>query len=159
MLCAIFSPTAVKVGSQAYDGVKNATLFSRQKHKDYARACFSFEHGVNGEDALKLTRNDWDVQFGNGGDTFQVTMVTDDRSRIKDLGELNWQDEFKVPALAPHADPKEREPEVAAVAGHIYVVHTRDTETDLYALFRVESLERGDSVTISWKLIPPPGSE
>lgn len=159
ILCAIFSSAMIKVGGQTDAGVKTVTLLSRHKYQDYARACFSFEHGVNGEASLEITKNDWDVQFGSGGDTFGVTMVVDDRSRIKDLGELNWYDEFKAPALAPHAEPKEREPDVAAVVGHMYVVHTKDTLTDLYALFRVESLEPDDDVTISWKLIPPPGSE
>ncbi|MFL6332221.1 MAG: hypothetical protein ACJ754_02655 [Pyrinomonadaceae bacterium] len=43
-----------------------------------------------------------------------------------------------------------------AVVGHIYVVHVVEEDADYYALFRVESLERGDHCTISWKLIPPP---
>jgi len=135
---------------------QTATLLSRKKYDDYAKACFSFEHGMNGEEAQKVTRNDWDVQFGNGGDVFDVTMVTDDRSRIKDLGELSWSNEFEVPILPAHPNPEIREPSVAAVVGHMYAVHTVDTETDLYALFRVESLEPGNNVTISWKVVPSP---
>jgi len=38
----------------------------------------------------------------------------------------------------------------------MYVVHTKDRETDMYALFRVEALEPGKSVTISWKRIQSP---
>jgi hypothetical protein len=38
----------------------------------------------------------------------------------------------------------------------MYVVHTKDTNTDLYALFRVEALEPGKSVTISWKGVQSP---
>jgi hypothetical protein len=43
-----------------------------------------------------------------------------------------------------------------AIVGHIYAVHVVDDAADYYALFRVESLQRGERCTISWKLIPPP---
>ncbi len=43
-----------------------------------------------------------------------------------------------------------------AVLDHIYVIHVVDDRRDFYALFRVESLQRGDNCTISWKMIPPP---
>jgi hypothetical protein len=39
----------------------------------------------------KLTRNNWDILFGNGArdrDTFDVTMVTDDRIGSKTLANL-----------------------------------------------------------------------
>jgi hypothetical protein len=45
---------------------------------------------------------------------------------------------------------------VKAVGGHLYVIHVIDDTRDFYALFRVEELQRGDSCTISWKLIPEP---
>lgn len=45
---------------------------------------------------------------------------------------------------------------VRAVVGHIYVIHVVDDVRDFYALFRVESLQKGDQCTISWKLIAPP---
>lgn len=40
--------------------------------------------------------------------------------------------------------------------GHMYAIHVVDDERDFYALFRIESLQRGDNCTISWKLIPSP---
>lgn len=45
---------------------------------------------------------------------------------------------------------------VKAVVGHMYVIHVVDGAADYYALFRVESLVRGDRCTISWKMIPAP---
>jgi hypothetical protein len=45
---------------------------------------------------------------------------------------------------------------VKAVLGHMYVIHVVDNARDLYALVRVEALERGDNCTVSWKLIPAP---
>ncbi|HJZ79853.1 MAG TPA: hypothetical protein VKD91_05890 [Pyrinomonadaceae bacterium] len=124
---------------------------------NYTVATFSFEFGVNGDAALPLTRNDWDILFGNNPsrDTFRVTMVVDDRSRIRDLGALNWSDSFQVPVIPAYPVPT-TEPDVDAVVGHMYVVHTKDTETDLYALFRVEALEPRKSVTITWKSVQSP---
>ena len=124
---------------------------------NYEDAAFSFEFGINGVGALSLTLNDWDVLFGNSPDldTFTVSTVGDDRSRIQDLGALNWGDTFQVPVVPAYPVPT-RDPEVDAVVGHMYVVHTKDTATDLYALFRVESLEPRKSVTISWKSVQRP---
>ena len=124
---------------------------------NYVDAAFSFEFGMNGVGALSLTRNDWDILFGNrpDRDTFRVTMVVDDRSRIRDLGALNWGDSFQVPVIPAYPVPT-NEPDVDAIVGHMYVVHTKDTDTDLYALFRVEALEPGKSVTISWKGVQSP---
>ncbi len=48
---------------------------------------------------------------------------------------------------------------VKAMVGHLYVIHVVDEASDFYALFRVESLERGDHCTISWKLIPAPADQ
>jgi hypothetical protein len=45
---------------------------------------------------------------------------------------------------------------VKAVVGHMYVVHVVDDESDYYALFRVEELQRGDNCTITWKIVPAP---
>jgi hypothetical protein len=124
---------------------------------NYTVAAFSFEFGVNGDAALPLTRNDWDILFGNSPDRddFQVTMVVDDCSRILDMGALNWSDNFQVPAITAYPVPT-REPNVNAIVGHMYVVHTKDSDSDLYALFRVEALEPLKSVTITWKGVQSP---
>lgn len=139
---------------------QTVTLLARKKADgvdNYTQAAFSFKHGVNGDAALKVTRNNWDLLFGNSPlpDVFDVTMVTDDCSRIKDLGELNWSDVFDVPVLPAYPEPT-RESSVKALVGRMYVVHTKDSDDDHYALFRVESLEPGKSVTISWKLVESP---
>ena len=153
------SPPPV-LGQHAEINPQFVTLVARRKTDDsdnYTRAAFSFKHGVNGDEARRLTRNNWDILFGNSPDrdVFDVTMVVDDCSRIRDLGPLNWYDSFTVPSLDAYPKPT-REPSVSAVAGHMYVVHSRDTDSDHYALFRVEALQPLQSVTISWKLIPPP---
>jgi hypothetical protein len=82
-------------------------------------------------------------------------MVTDDRSRIRDLGKHAWTEDFFVPTLSAYEEP-EKEPSVKALEEHIYLVHARDTDTDLYALFRVEKLFPGERVDITWKVIPKP---
>lgn len=137
---------------------RQVTLLARRVtngQDNYVNACFSFEFGMNGEGSLPLTLNDWDILFGNdpNRDTFDVTTAGSDRSRIQDLGALNWGDVFQIPTLDPLPTD---EPEVNVVVGHMYVVHTIDSNSDLYALFRVEALEPGKSVTISWKSVRSP---
>src|SRR5687767_3758504 len=124
---------------------------------NYVDATFSFELGMNGGAALSLTRNDWDILFGNSPDvdTFIVTMVGDDRSRIQDMGPLNWSDAFQVPVVTPHPVPT-NEAGINVIVGHMYVVHTKDSDTDLYTLVRVEALDPLKSVTISWKSVQSP---
>jgi hypothetical protein len=160
-------------------------------------------------------------------DWFQSSTERDSRSVVRDLGRLNWYDDFTVPVVEPlpelkpgetrnitidtsgadgadgkdgvdgasapgssrldsassgfppraidqydisslgtlakQSRPKRHDgkPKVdpiftKAAAGHLYVVHVVDEVSDFYVLFRVESLERGDNCTISWKLIPAP---
>jgi hypothetical protein len=139
---------------------QTVTLLAREKIGDvdnYTEAAFSFKYGINGKTALPVTRNNWDVLFGNSSlpDAFDVSMIVDDCSRIKDLGALKWSDNFDVPALPAYAQPT-HEPSVKAIVGHMYVVHTKDRDNDHYSLFRVESLDPGKRVTISWKLIAAP---
>jgi hypothetical protein len=162
--CLIVFPGSARhstvLGQNIDDGPHYATLVKRVKtdlDDNYTQAAFSFKYGMNGDGALKLNRNNWDLLFGNSPtpDAFDVTMVTDDCSRIKELGELNWTDNFDVPALPAYPQPT-RESSVKAIVGHMYLVHSKDRDSDHYALFRVEALKPGNSVTISWKLIPGP---
>lgn len=152
LLCATTS-----VAQQTYVEPKSVTLEARRKTDftdTYVRAAFSFKHGVNGEESLKITRNNWDILFGNSPDrdTFDVTMVVDDRSRIIDLGKYEWTDDITIPDLPAHKNPT-REPSIDAIVGHVYLVHACDADSDHYALFRVDHLVPRKSVTISWKLL------
>lgn len=45
---------------------------------------------------------------------------------------------------------------VKAIVGHMYVIRVVDDNYDFYALFRVETLERGDYCVVSWKMIDAP---
>lgn len=157
---ALLLSQAIVFSQTPTDEPQTVTLLKRERlagSDNYTKAAFSFKYGLNGDVALVVTRNNWDVLFGNSPvpDSFDVSMVTDDCSRIKDLGAFNWSDAFQVPALPAYLEPT-REPSVKAVVGHLYVVHTKDRDSDHYALFRVEALEPGTSVTISWKLVRSP---
>ena len=142
------------------DEIKTGKLVKRKSENgvdNYIYATYSFKFGGNGPEVQKLCRNNWDLLFGNSvmTDSLDVTMVVDDRSRIKDLGKYNWTDKFVVYRLSAYEEP-EHEPSVRAEVGHIYLVHTRDRDNDHYALFRVDRLVSEESVEISWKLIEPP---
>ena len=142
------------------DQIKTGKMVKRKSENgvdNYVYATYSFKFGGNGPEIERLCGNNWDVIFGNGPtpDAFGVSMTTGDRSRIKDLGEYNWRENFLIPKLVAYEEP-ETEPSVKAVVGHMYLVHSRDTEHNHYALFRVERLAPKESVEISWKLIDPP---
>jgi hypothetical protein len=153
---------------------KTVTLFSRAKYKDasdgYDKSTFSFRYGVR-IDVGGVARNNQELQYGqinwNGdSDWFTVTLANDDRSRIKDLGVLKWSDIGEVPLLPASSElegfnmPSEGHQGSSNLArvviGHLYVVHSKDSDSDFYALFRVENLVPSDQVTISWKLVPSP---
>lgn len=137
----------------ASPAVQRGELLSRTRHGSYDTATYSFEHALRDDPDHRITRNDWDLEFGNGADVFNVTMVTDDRSRIVDLGSYTWADLEDVAAPIPEAHPEPtREAPVAVIPGHVYVVHTVDSDTDLVALVRVETLVPGDRVTFTWRL-------
>lgn len=131
-----------------------AELWSRAKYNDYEKATFSFEHGLRDDPGNAITRNDWDIEFGNGDDVFGVTMVTDDRSRLKDLGPLTWEefDKMKVDIPEPYAEPT-RETNLPVIVGHMYIVRTVDSDSDLTTAVHVESLIPGDRVTFTWRRI------
>jgi hypothetical protein len=94
---------------------KTVTLFSRAKHPDesggYNKSAFSFRYSARSDEGLAKTRNNYELLYGSvnllgDSDWFQVTMVTDDCSRIKDLGELGWAEIFEVPILMASHEPQ-----------------------------------------------------
>lgn len=158
--------------------IRTTTLYTRQdaKDKDFGKASFSFQYGVRSDAGKEITKNDWDIKYGyasiNGSsDYFGVTMISNDRSRIKDLGKLRWPDIEQVPVLRANPGPYKgirfpfngepievtSEGQVTkAVEDHMYVAHIKDDDTDLYVLFRVEELAPNDRCKISWKVVPSP---
>jgi hypothetical protein len=153
ILCLVLSVLVAVAGEEAAPprGTLTSgtvTLLSRQKYNDYEKATFSFEHGIRDDPGLRRTRNDWELEYGNGGDTFSVLMVTDDRSVIVDLGATGLADIAALPAFPAH------KPNVTtradAIEGHAYAVRTRDTESDHVSVFRVVKLVPLDQCTIEW---------
>jgi hypothetical protein len=45
---------------------------------------------------------------------------------------------------------------VKAIVGHMYVIHVVDDNSDFYALFTVDAIEKGLRCVISWKIVPAP---
>ena len=158
--------------------IQRATLYTRQdpKDKDYGKSSFSFQYGVRSDVGKEVTKNDWDIKYGyttinESSDYFSVTMVSNDRSRIKNLGKKNWSDLKQIPVLLANAGPYKgirfplngesievtSERQIAKVIeGHMYLAHIKDNDTDLYVLLRVEELVPNDRCTISWKVVPSP---
>ena len=120
-------------------------LLSRRKFRSYEQATFSFRHGVRDDADWKRTRNNWDLEFGNGNDTLNVHMVTDDRSTITDLGEATWL------ALAKRKQVAEgRGSSVTADYKHVYLVRTQDSEGLYFSFVRVAAIQPGTACHIEW---------
>ncbi|MCI0589286.1 MAG: hypothetical protein L0323_20920 [Planctomycetes bacterium] len=134
------------------------TLLSRARHDDYAKATFSFEQATRNEHGRDGRWKDPELQFGSGGDFFDVHLVTDDRSVVVDLGERPLEDPGPLPTFpAWKAHVTTRAP---AVAGHLYAVHTKDTDSDHASLFRVTELLPGERCTLEWVCwVPAPRVE
>jgi hypothetical protein len=161
-----------------WENVQKITLYTGHdpKDKDSGKSSFSFQHAVRSDVGKELTGNDWDIQFGymtiNGSsDYFGVTLISNDRSRIKNLGKKNWSDIKDVPVLPANPGPYKgirfplngepievtSEGQIARVGkGDMYVAHIKDDNTDLYVLLRVEQLVPNDRCVISWKVVPSP---
>lgn len=159
---------------------QEVTLFSRITYKEegYGKSAFNFKYGLRSDhkDWEQVARNYAHLMYGSisfdpGTDWFSVSMGGDDPSRIKDLGELQWSEIYDTPFLFanPRAStgvrfpgPQEsfesssEERVTKVVAGHVYLVHIKNMEADLYAMFRVEALKPSDQCTISWKVVPSP---
>ena len=181
IVCAAQGARAQEKADFSRTPTQTATLFSQHTHRDYDRASFSFELGVLGDEKLPERRAYYDLRYGgmssDGYDHwFDVGMSRGSRSQLKDLGELNWSDVYHTPLLfasaVPHSglmeykfkDGKVDEispagVNIKAVAGHMYVMHVKDSDSDFYVLFRVESLEPEGKCTISWKRVPSPDAD
>ncbi|HEX8175876.1 MAG TPA: hypothetical protein VF543_12215 [Pyrinomonadaceae bacterium] len=155
-----------------------ATLLSQIAHKDFTKANFNFQLGVRGDSTSPPTRNVYDVRYGgysyNGdNDWIDVPIAHGSRSKIIDMGALNWAEVFDVPVLHVNPEPYTggrrsdfgngrsfrtwpEDTMVKPVVSHMYLLHTKDNDRDLYVMFRVEALKSGDEVTISWKIVPSP---
>src|SRR5258708_6386596 len=116
--------------------------------------------------------DDWDLDYGflaiNNEDWFEVSHAKGKRSVMKDLGELNLSDQYKVPVLTPLPELAEGESRnitidsggdthrgwaattqifAKVIIGHLYAIHVKDEHSDFYALFRVEEHQQRDHCT------------
>ena len=179
-LGVILAAAVIALGALRAENPKTATLYSPIKYKDdFSRASFDFNLGRSG------TGTSWDLMYGNlytGNDVdwFQPSMIGDNRHVIRDLGTLDWSDQIRVPLLIPRPKlmPGERRKITVntsagaydnwaanaehegifarAVVGHMYALHAKNSRSDYYILFRVDSIEHGDHCTISWRRVRRP---
>lgn len=105
---------------------------------------------------VEKANNDWDVSLEpstkvRGAFAFRANTVTDDESCIEDLGPIALAD---VPARESSACGDFP----AVVEGHVYLVHTKDTDSRQYAAFGVKALAADGAATLRWFRSPDPDS-
>jgi hypothetical protein len=114
---------------------------------DYAGMCYySFpkgRHGYEGQVSL---------EFGNGGDQFQVQMYEGQGSGMKDLGQADYDDVKAVPKDVS----RQSGDRFKAVVGHVYAEHHLETKDEDLGVFKFEVLDLhpGRWVILAWERIP-----
>ncbi|GEM_PF-5325468 len=128
--------------------VGRAYARTMDEERAYTVATYSFEHATR--DDVKLSHNDWDLQFGNGVDELGVRMVTDDASTIWDLGEVDFD---RATVRAIEGKLPEGGESAIAVASHVYVIHTLDSETDLWTKMLAMEHDPARTLILRWAVI------
>jgi RNA polymerase sigma-70 factor (ECF subfamily) len=147
---------ALEPGIQAQEGadVRVAAVLDRKFAKPlgfnaaYVAATYSFEKATR--DDVKAANNDWDFVLQTS-EVVDVQTVVDDQSLAWDLGDGSFRSARA--GEVPQGQGRER---FAPKRGRLYAIHTVDSETDLWALMRVEELTAGESMIFSWAIVEKP---
>jgi len=144
-----------------------------------------FPETVSGS-GFDLTYGNLAIAYGR--DTYRDWLVVrDSRSIVCDLGEKKWGDfqqtptfpwkNWRVPlplnspmVVNASADKKVDTPDgkksvsphrqsVIVRVGHMYLMRVMKGRSEIYVMFRVESLTPGDNCVLSWKRVTPPEDE
>ena len=159
--CSAFLIPGPVLSENASSKPRRITLLIRRhtgNNDNYERASVSFRDGLH-YDRVRGVKTDRDLLYGalnfNGDrDWFSVALTTRDRSRIRDLGKMDWLDDMTVPVLPILPCPtnescprpiripsslsgkkiqdEDVNPHMAKpLVGHMYLVHVHDREPDL----------------------------
>ncbi len=122
-----------------------AARVSMNRYFDYVASTYSFE--LDTRDDVKATHNDWDVAFENDGDPrLRIRLVTDDRSRVFDLGDTIG--DIVDPESLATAESSDRDLPIAAQ--HTYLIRSQDTDEDRIDLLRIVGLRDDRYVIFAW---------
>jgi hypothetical protein len=210
----IFAISVWSQGLRVPPQTNTVTLFAVNRYESRRESCLKF-----GTTTLGCHLRYGSLYVGDDLDWFDTASAPEIRTVVRDLGYLEWSDNFAVPVLSPFpkllpgqhrsitvdasgadgadgapglpgengadadgvvrprsapaheavppspAKPKrDGKPKVdpvfaKALLNHMYVVHVVDEVNDFYVLLRVESVERGDSCTVSWRVVSRPETD
>ena len=118
-------------------------LMSRYTQQDWLSATYSFEYATRTDRDLVL--NDWDLEYGNGpGNLLSVNMSTADNSRIADLGPVDFYTVRDIPHEAAFDE------KAVAQKDHVYVIHTRDNNSDFYTKMLITNMADDMWIRFTW---------
>lgn len=143
------APVGPGAGPEVVPDEGRVRLFRRHPPGDDVRATYSFEFATR--DDVERVRNDWDVIL-RGGRTpadpfrFGVRMTTGDKSIIFDCGAVGLH-RRGTSWPAPEAEGED----LTVVLDHVYLVHTEDSDSDLWSALKVVEISPGHSVVITWR--------
>ena len=180
----VFISLSISARGQAGPELAQVTLYSvLGRDHDFTRSSVNFESGKRG---FQGTGSGFDLTYGNLAinDVRDWLTVRDPRSIVCDLGEKKWGDFQRTPtfpwknwriplplnspmvfnasagkevdtpdgkkSVSPHRQS------VMVRVGHMYLMRVRQGRSEIYVMFRVESLTSGDNCVLSWKKVTPP---
>jgi hypothetical protein len=95
--------------------------------------------------------------LGQGGQYPQLP--SKEPEQIDRYGNSEKSMSFPSPSSSTDVKTSDYKPFIKAAAGRMYVMRVVDENNDFYVLFRVDELERGKRVKISWKRISAPKAD
>ena len=125
-------------------------LYARSMYSDYTSATYSFEFATR-DDIDCNVRNDWDIQYGNSGDLcnrneIDVNMTGGDNSTIVDLGtKIDFCSLQNIPLDVNYTD------HVFAAINHVYIIHTKDRDSDFYTKLIITNMKSNDWIKFNWE--------
>lgn len=96
-------------GAPASQESQRVTFYALNKYHDYGKALFSFKKGEFVQDLENWDLNYGSLYVGDEWDWFSVSLATNARTAARDLGELNWGENFTIPVIEPFPKLKEGE--------------------------------------------------
>ncbi len=93
----------VAIGSAAVSHGQNpVTLYSINKHRGEQRVfCMNFRSGAMGYSGRPCDLRYGSLYVGDNWDWFESSGASSNRSVIKDLGQLSWDEEFTISVVQP----------------------------------------------------------
>lgn len=130
---------------------RRISLYSHELSRDYHGATYNFYFASQGNEVLTL--NDWDLRLTGWKPPyeFDVHLVTDDRSGIRDLGAIDYLG-YRPRGKALEKIPAELD-RATVHPGHVYLIYTKDDDAEYWSKVKVVSIDANGRAEILGEVV------